>query len=443
MSPSKRGRTIATVILVVCVLSTAWAAYYLYSEVHPANGGAGTTLATFTESGTNSFVASLSPSYLYNNSTVVYGGNVTLFTPITNWINVTSVYAFSANRSVAYSLNGTFSVVLSTPVWTKTLYSSTNQTSRGSGGVVTIVNRFAVNVSAVVALATAIDRQIGYTGPSFSLTLLPHVSGDVSVGATVQPVSAEPTLNFTFEGSLISPSGLEYLSSGEVVQPNSGAPAPGAVADAVPLAALATSAGGLGGSLWYVSRRPEEKVLLPLDQLIAPYEEAIAATQPVVGPSGAIRVDDFSDLVKIADTLGKPILRPTGGPAEGDAEFLVLDGDVAYSYRYPSSSVPSPAPSSPMSRTASQAPAGWTTPPSTSSQRRLIRNLRQELYRLQGMPIDHRTANQIRSLTANIVDAVRADDEGEAAVKVDELTRLIDRVAYRHARSTSPGGRAR
>jgi hypothetical protein len=162
-----------------------------------------------------------------------------------------------------------------------------------------------------------------------------------------------------------------------------------------------------------------------------------------VGPSEAIRVDDFSDLVKIADTLGKPILRPTGGPVAGDSEFLVLDGDVAYSYRYPSTTGSSSAPTSRPTPSPPDSPAAWTTPPSTASQRRLIRNLRQELYRLQDVPIDRRTANLIRTLTAEIVDAVRSNDEGEAAVKVDELTRLIDRVAYRHARSAGSSGHAR
>jgi hypothetical protein len=150
-------------------------------------------------------------------------------------------------------------------------------------------------------------------------------------------------------------------------------------------------------------------------------------------------VDDFSALVKIADTLGKPILRPTGGPVAGDSEFLVLDGDVAYSYRYPGG-----APATPTSAPAApNEAAAWTTPPATASQRRLIRNLRQELYRLQDVPIDRRTANAIRTLTADIVDALRADDEGEAAVKVVDLTRLIDRVAYRHAAASRSATRSR
>jgi len=436
---SSRGRTIASVILIVCVLSTAWAAYYLYSVVHPSNGGSGETLATYTEETTNGFVASLSPSYLYNNSTVVYGGNVTLFTPITNWINVSSIYVLTANRSVAYWLNGSFSVVLSTPVWSKTLFTSSNETARGSGPVATMMNSFDANVSRVVALATAINLQIGYTGTSFTLSLEPQISGSISAGTVTQPVADEPRMNFTFEGSLITPSGLGYQSSGEVVGPSSGGSSAGPMATSVPLAALVTSVGGLGGSLWYVSRRRGEKVVLPLEQMIAPYEEAIAETQPVLGPSAPIRVDDFSDLVKIADTLGKPILRPTGGPVTGDSEFLVLDGDVAYSYRYPGGTSASPPPVAP----SPEESARWTTPPTTASQRRLIRNLRQELYRLRDVPIDRRTANAIRTLTADIVDAVRSDDEGEAAVKVVDLTRLIDRVALRHAAASRTAARSR
>lgn len=426
MKASARGKTIASVLLVVFVLSTAWAAYYLYAEVHPTTSGATTTVATYSESGTNSFVAALSPSYLYNNTTVVYGGNVTLFTPITNWINVTLVDLFSANRSVGFALNETFTVALSTPVWSKTIYTATNRTTNTETPATSIVNRFDVNVSEVTGLASAIDRQIDFTGSSFTLSLDPQISGFVSVGSARQPVVSEPRLNFTFQGSLISPSGLAFSSGGEVVVPVANSSATGVFATAVPVAALATSVGGLGGSIWYVSRRPEEKVVLPLPQMIAPYEEAIAATQAILGPSDPIRVDDFSDLVKIADTLGKPILRPTGGPAPDDSEFIVLDGDVAYSYHYPGSAPPGPS-----STAGPEGRPSWAARPATASQRRLVRNLRQELYRLRDIPVDRRTATTIRSMTEEIVAALGAGDDGEAAVKVDELTRLIDRVVSR------------
>ncbi len=328
-----RVRAIAAVLAVVFLLTTVWAIYYLDAQIQPSSTPAPTTVATYAETGLNTFAAAVSPSVLYNNSTEVYGGNLTLFTPITNWINVSMVYALVSNRTAALTLNESFSVTLSTAVWSKTLYTATNATSAVNSAFVSLQTRYDVNVSAVVTLATNINSQIGFVGTEFSLTLDPQISGNVSVGAIHQALTAEPALNFTFEASLIRPTGLNFSGSGALLLPapaSSSSPTP----VVVPSAALALSLGGLGGSLWFATRRPEEVIEPPLDQMIAPYEEAIAETLTVRGSTTPIRVSRFADLVKIADTLGKPILRPLGPDLE-ISEFVVLDGDWAYTYRYP------------------------------------------------------------------------------------------------------------
>ncbi len=491
-----RVRSVAAVLAVVFLLTTVWAVYYLDAQMHPSSTPSATPIATYSETGLNTFAAALSPSVLYNNSTEVYGGNLTLFTPITNWINVSMVYALVSNRTAALSLNESFSVQLSTAVWSKTLFTATNATSAGSASFVSLQTYYDVNVSAVVTLATNINSQIGFVGTEFSLTLDPQISGTVGVGAIRQAVSSEPLLNFTFEGSLIRPTGLNFSGSGAVSLPapaSASSPTP----VVVPSAALALSLGGLGGSLWFATRRPDEVIEPPLDQMIAPYEEAIAETLSVRGSTTPIRVSRFADLVKIADTLGKPILRPLGPDLE-ISEFVVLDGDWAYTYRYPGGSTGDVAARAPLitstgeripygpvdpagsaspgsgvhpgsAPTGGSGPAGQGPGPSAPSFPRggrsiqgvgpsapgaagyrlapvlgsaaepprwtplstaaaaVVRRLRQEITRMEGLRLSRETSLEARSRVRRALDLIRTNDVAAAADEVLALSQLLTR----------------
>ena len=425
MSLSPRTRRIGAVLVVVFVLTTVWAAYYLYSETHPATGASsGTVVAVYSQSSTGSFAASLRPSVLYNNSTEVHGGNITLFTPITNWINASIYYVLQTNRTATISLAEDFAVTLSTPVWEKTLYSYFATSDYSGATTANLSIPYAINVSNVVSLANTIDSQVGYQGSGYTLSLDPFVSGVITAGGVEQSVSSEPRLNFTFAGSIISPSGLSYGSSGSLV-----APAPPTTTDGLaaiaPYLALVGSVGGLGGSAWVATRRPAEEGVPPLDELIEPYQEAIAAT--VRAPPEAIvtPVESFPDLVKIADTLGKPILRPTAN-ADAPPTFLVVDGLVAYRYEYP---VPTPAtgPSAPAGALARSPNEGL----GGEAPGRLIGRLQQEVTRLRGLTLDRATDATARRHVRRALDLIQLGYELQAETEIDALSDVLNAAAER------------
>ena len=400
------------------MLTTVWAAYYLYAETHPT-GGASTerTVATFSQSSVGGFAAALRPSYLYNNSTEVYGGNITLFTPITNWINASIAYSLDSDRVANISLGYTFTVTLSTPVWSKTLVTEVNATTPIQGAVTSIVVPYSVNVTAVVALATAIDSQVDYQGIGYTLSLDPVISGSIAVDGVAQAISAEPTLNFTFVGSLITPSGLQHGSTGSLTVPAPSGSSSGFSA-AAPYLALAGSVGGLGSSVWVATRRTEEEELPPLGELVRPYEEAIVATaRPPKGVT-ATSVAEFGDLVKIADTLGKPILRP-GGPGGAGGTFYVVDGLIAYSYRYPGTA---PLPPEPEPEPRPSAPAAQRVSPVTAE---LVRRLQKEALRLRNLSIDSVTAADARARVARAMELIRAGSEEAASLEIKRLAYVL------------------
>ncbi len=426
MTLSPRARRVAAVLAVVFVLTTVWAAYYLYAETHPSGAGpTGTTVATYSESSVGQFAAAVRPSYLYNNSTEVYGGDVTLFAPITNWINSSITYSLETNRTAAVSLVETFAVTLSTTAWSKTLFTSLNSSSWAATTVATLGFQYAINVSRVVALAAAINSQLDYYGSGYTLSLDPVITGTVEAAGLEQSLALEPELNFSFSGSLITPSGLSYAATGSLLAP----PPPTAtsgVAGAFPYLALVGSVGGLGGSAWVATRRPEEEPVAPLEEIIRPYDEAIAVISAAPKGTTVTAVATFSDLVKIADTLGKPILRPAG-PDPARSTFFVLDGLLAYTYRYSGDGGKS-APAEDREAPPSGPPSGPATP-------LLVHQLQQEVQWLHRLALDEATAAVARRRVSRALYFIRSGAEEEATVEVEELSRLLATASENSRRS--------
>jgi hypothetical protein len=416
VKPSPRVRQLAAVLVVVFVLTTVWAAYYLYAETHASGArSSGTSVATYSESSTGGFSASVQPSYLYNNSSEIDGGDVNLFAPITNWINASISYTLETNRTASISLVESFAVTLSTPTWSKTLFTALNNSSSAATTVSTLTVQYPTNVSAVVALADAIDSQLDYYGSGYTLSLNPTISGTIEVAGVEEFLTSEPTLNFTFAGSLITPSGLVYASTGSLVSLAHPAAA-GGLAGTVPYLAVAGSVGGLGGSAWIASRREDEGKLPPLDEIIGPFEEAIALIATAPKGETPISVATFADLVRIADTLGKPILRPSGPDPLGRT-FFVFDGFFAYTYQYPGDAG---KPFSLEGRADSPFDPGH--PPTAAS---LVERLQAEVGRLQSISLDEPTAAKARQLVSRALDLLRAGAVEDAAVEVDALVQLL------------------
>jgi hypothetical protein len=425
MTPSTRARRVAAVLVVVFLLTTVWAVYYLYSDVHPANGGPrAPTLASYSQATSSSFVANLRPSYLYNNSTEIEGGNVTLFTPITNWINVTTTYSLAANRSLDLDVSAAMSVTLSTPVWSKQVATVDNSTSATGATGAFLTLTYAVNVAAIVALANAINDQVDYQGAVFTLSLAPGITGTASVLGSEDTFSFSPTFNLTFSGSLVQPSGLSYAGGGDVLGPTPTTAASGPLAAAAPYLALVGAVSGLGGSAWVASRRPDEEPLLPLDALVRPYEEAVALTTEPPEEFEVTPVATLPDLAKIADTLGKPILRPTG-PDPFRRTFYVVDGRIAYSYVYPGS---------PVRPAGDLASIAGASPVVSAAMAALVRRLQDQISRVRSLSLDPETAQELRHRVQHAIDLIRDGESAKAGREVDRIAELITRAGAAQGR---------
>ena len=421
MRPTLRTRRIAAVLAVVFLLTAVWAAYYLYSEVKPPTaGGNGTAVVSYSESSTGSFVAQLVPSVLYDNATEISGGNITLFSSITKTINVSLNYTLTFNRTVQLSVVEIFGVTLSTPAWSKPLLSNLTESDLGAVTSAQLSFSYEVNVTQLLALAQSIDTQVAYNAAYYTLSLTPEVSPQVSVGSLVQVISGAFPMNFTFSGSTIAPAGLSHSDTGTIYGP-AGSVRLDSLAVLLPAALLVGSVGSLGGSTWVATRRPAEERTPPLAELIQPYQEVIANTARPPKEALATPVGEFTDLVKIADTLGKPILRPVGPDHD---TFYVLDGLVAYEYRYPGV-----APRTTSSADSAAEPTA--TAPEVSI---LLRRLQEQSGRVRALHLDAEKAGAASQQIRHILDLIQVGSVEEAARELDGLTDSVSAWAAESAR---------
>lgn len=335
MTSPRALRTVAAVLVVVLVLLAVWAVYNFYSDARAASTPVARTVASFSGAGQGGFVASLLPNDLCN-CTQISGGNITLFSSITQWINVSLESSVTLSAPGTISLVDHFAVILSTAAWSKTLYGAFNESGPVAGTTATVRDQFSINVSSLENLTKQIDEQLDYESPEATLSLSQMVEGTVSVDGISGIATVSPLANFTFTSATLSSGILQPTSTG-VLQTTTGTDGP------IPwsaYAALIVTAGSLLAALtWYVSlvRRPgtEEDALPDLEELIAPYEEVIAETRTAPDPAVVVPIERWKDLVKISDTLGKPILRPMARlPSAKRTDFYVIDGDVGYVYRH-------------------------------------------------------------------------------------------------------------
>lgn len=361
-----------SILLAVAVVVAGLAGYLGYVGTAPAPPPPRAPAFAWDQAASYAYVAEL-----WNNSLYGAGGlsdpNTTLFSAITASMAITFVYHLALDRPANVSTTGEVEVRLVTPGWSKPLDVTAGSTAnRGLTGT-TLALSYRLNVTGVMALAAQIESETGYAPASYAVVLAPLVLSTVEVGGLSTQLSFSPALSLNFTAQRIVPSALTSEAKGEFVLEGVGTGGPSTrplYGDALVAVALAAAlvAVVLGARL---ARRRSAARASDLDRQLRPYAEGISrsTTPPPGGPT--IRLETLDDLARVADTLGRPVLRyappgPVGRPGRETWLYTIADAQTfLYVHRDPSASVRAgPRPSAPKPQ-----PAGTPPPPRASPAR--------------------------------------------------------------------------
>ena len=324
---------LSVLIVIFMALLVVFSSYSVaYTQGLPTESSSTATVALYSLRGSYDYLAFLRPNPLYNTTTLSLGQGA-LFAAITNTINVTYTCTFSFSELADFNLGTEYLVTLSGGAWNKTLSQSFQPTQQNGTNSVTFSRTFSVNVNQTVALAKKIGTELQVVTPTYLIQIKPETTGSMVGAGRSIPLYFVTPMNLTFSGGAITPSGTSYFRQGNVTSEvfvNYGSTP---TYRAVSYALLAVSLALLGLSVYYVLRveKREEPSVDDVTTLTRPYREVIASTTSFPEGASKIAMEKWEDLVKVADTMGKPILEFVDkGQGFVHYAYWVRDGESTY-----------------------------------------------------------------------------------------------------------------
>jgi len=328
------NRNLAQALVIIFVITTVAAAlvtFYAYQQ--PLERVETTTVATYSQTGTYSYLAELLPNTIYN-ATTLGPGEGRLYEPILSYVNITFDYAFSvtptpSNLSVTHYVE----VDISSQKWEKAL---TPDEAMGWLGLNTSEMAFSIflNASSMNDIFKTIDVETASTSSQYNITVTPHIFQRATIsGENVYEIFT-PQLSIRFrsdEGRFIDITPLSAVNQGSITDTvtvrNAGV-------DSLRLAAVAglvISGIALVAALALYFRSKPSEPRKSVEQMTSPHKDMIVDTAqiPPVTKS-VVETTSLDDLVRTAEVLARPIMHYVAG---NEHTFFILDGETKYQFK--------------------------------------------------------------------------------------------------------------
>lgn len=328
--------------------------YLAYASQLPTEEVLSTILCDYTQEGTYDYIAKLKqPNLIYDNKATLVSGEGTVYTPMTEYINVTFTYIFESNLNANSTIKYTTSEYVITPRWTKQTFTIPQQTIQD------VANKTSFSVSippidpkSIGTLVSNINSEIGVSTGNYNMTITTTIilNAETTAGTINEPFTATLNLAFlrgTTEGDIVLIENLQTTKTGEITQTQTiyhnwvrNQQYASYMTSTIALVGLAISA------FFYIKTKPpvapatSEKLI---QELMDPFEDIIveAAQEPTPRGQTTVTMKTLEDLVKIADTLSKPIIhfqKPSAAETKEPIDiFYVLDDITRYEYHITSS----------------------------------------------------------------------------------------------------------
>jgi len=324
--------------------------FLTYATQLPTEENQTITLCNYTQDGTYNYTAKLEqPNIIYNNKPTLAEGEGPIYLQITQELYLTFTYTFESTLTANTTIKYSASAYIVTARWTKQNFTIPQKTITNNSDTTTFhFDTPTIDVVAIGKLVGDINSEIGVSTGNYNMTIATTILLTAETQEGTIDESLTSTLNIAFqrgtpEGDIITLENLEATKTGEITQTQT------IQQDSnrnMQYASYATSIASTAGlavfSILYLRTKPPappqttEKLV---QDLIEPYEDIIveAAREPSTQGQTTIQMKTLEDLVRIADTLSKPIVHlqkpPTPENQEPTDMFYVLDDITRYEYK--------------------------------------------------------------------------------------------------------------
>jgi hypothetical protein len=332
-----------TILFVFFILLSLVSILFLYSaHTTPIEETLVTASYAYEYEGTYDYIVALKSNTIYDNNATLKPGEGTIYRRITDHIDVNFTYFFSGDQTANFTISYITHEYVETASWEKQIELFPEEIIKSLGDTInfSVSNIPTIIPSSILQIVNEINADTGIVTGDYNLniTIEMHIEAETSAGTVEEDFA--PSLKAEFkstldQGETISITGLEYTKTGDITKTEE-IYQPWVEQQRNIYYGFATvSFFGLAVSVWfYTKNRPTKQIEAEklIEEMIEPYEEIIveAGQEQLSKPVTTIATKTLEDLVKVADTTGKPIIHTYEAP---DIHvFSIIDGDTQYKF---------------------------------------------------------------------------------------------------------------
>lgn len=344
INKTNRAKLMLIFFMLLTLISLVFLYYLLLTPVEEISAHSS---YTYDYQGIYDCIATLKPNMVYDNRATLELNEGSYYRKVIDHIDINFSYAFEGDMPANFTLKYSVNEYIELANWKKQINELPEQIIETTGNNLsfTVENISTINPAVLQQLASRFAEDTGlFTGQySLNVTTEIYIEAETSAG-TVQefftPKMRIESKSSASEGEIISISGLEHVKTGDIKETETIYHLWVAQQRNLLYAVSTTSLIGLVASSWYfIKTRPPKPPKLPekiVEDFIGPYEELIVeAAQGQIDKgqlktTTTIAVNTLEDLVKIADTLDKPIIHMHIPPETHI--FSIIDGLTKYEF---------------------------------------------------------------------------------------------------------------
>ena len=306
----------------------------IVAQQNPTQEQVTNTECAYSSNAVYDYVALLGPNTIYNNRTSIGPNDGTLYTLLTQQVDMTLNYSFEASlpseQEITYSIQQNVqTATLQYPI-AQTPPTTTNQSQIE-------IQLSPFNRTNIETLKRQIEQETGTASVTYSFQIAPTFTIDANTSAGPIHQTFTPTLTLdvgqTDQGNTITINNLQQNQTGAITENTLVTHNEVTYERYASYIFLVACVFGLGFSIYRYDKTHVSIVGFDMEKLMAPYKDLVVEAKEIpefTEETPIITVKDIGELAKAAEVLAQPITHLHNGP---EHSFWVFDSDIIYTYK--------------------------------------------------------------------------------------------------------------